>query len=132
MINPPGRYITAVKVNKSQETGDRKIAIEKADKDEVELLFVDLGGLKPEFEENMKGKKAYNCHMFGVEKFLATGVHDKFKSRLVLNGNEQDADLFPDRSSPTAALHSIMACLAVAASNGLKRIGKIDVKGAFI
>mmetsp|Transcript_19892 Transcript_19892/g.28291 ORF Transcript_19892/g.28291 Transcript_19892/m.28291 type:complete len:158 (-) Transcript_19892:982-1455(-) len=70
--------------------------------------------------------------MFGVEKFLATGEHDKFKSRLVFNGNEQDADLLSDRSSPTAALHSIMACLAVAASNGLTRIGKIDVKGAFI
>ena len=58
--------------------------------------------------------------------------HDKFKSRLVFDGNEQDTELFPDRSSPTAALHSIMACLAVAASNGLTRIGKIDVKGAFI
>jgi len=131
-INPPKRFTMAVKVNKSQETGERKAAIAKAEKDEIELLFVDLGGLKPEYAENMKGKKAYNCHMFGVEKFLATGEHDKFKARLVFNGNEQDADLFPDRSSPTAALHSIMACLAVAASNGITKVGKIDVKGAFI
>jgi len=130
-INPPARYTMAVKVNKRKETGGRRKAIEKADKDEIELLFVELHGLLPEFEKDVQGR-AYNCHMFGVEKFLATGEHDKFKSRLVSNGNEQDADLFPDRSSPTAALHSIMACLAIAASNGLTRIGKIDVKGAFI
>jgi hypothetical protein len=70
--------------------------------------------------------------MFSVEKSLATGEHDKFKSRLVFDGSEQEAELFPDRSSPTAALHSLMACLAIAAKNGMKSIGKIDVKGAFI
>lgn len=68
--------------------------------------------------------------MFSEEKFLATGQHDKFKSRLVFNGNEQDVELF--QTDLTAALHSIMACLAVAASNGVTQIGKIDVKGAFI
>ena len=40
--------------------------------------------------------------------------------------------MFPDRSSPTAALHSLMACLAVAAHNKVEKLGKIDVKGAFI
>jgi len=71
-INPPARYTMAVKVNKAKETGERRKAIEKADKDEIELLFVQLNGLLPEYEEDVKGK-AYNCHMFGVEKFLATG-----------------------------------------------------------
>ncbi len=58
--------------------------------------------------------------------------HDKFKSRMVMNGDEQDAELFPDRSSPTMAIHSIMTCLAVAAYNKHYKMGKIDVKGAFI
>ena len=44
----------------------------------------------------------------------------------------EEMELFPDRSSPTAALHSLMACITLAAKKGLKNIGKIDVKGAFI
>mmetsp|Transcript_2609 Transcript_2609/g.3980 ORF Transcript_2609/g.3980 Transcript_2609/m.3980 type:complete len:661 (+) Transcript_2609:626-2608(+) len=120
-MNPPPRYTMAsVKINKKREN-----------KDEIELLFVDLRGVVPEFKENIKGP-VYRCHMFEVEKFLATGDHDKFKSRLVFDGSEQDPSLFPDRSSPTVALHSLMACLALAASNGMTKIGKIDVKEAFI
>jgi len=133
--NPPERYrqaMASVKLNKRKETGEPKTAIDKADKDEIELLFVQLRGLLPKFKDDLKGAKAYNSHMFTVEKFLATGEHDKFKSRLVFDGSEQEPELFPDRSSPTAALHSLMACLAVASTNGLTKIGKIDVKGAFI
>ena len=131
-MNPPPRYTMAsVKINKKKESGERLKAIEKADKDEIEQLFVDLRGVVPEFKENIKGP-VYRCHMFEIEKFLATGDHDKFKSRLVFDGSAQDPSLFPDRSSPTVALHSLMACLALAASNGMTKIGKIDVKGAFI
>jgi len=132
-VNPPERYtLASVKLNKKKETGERKAAIDQADKDELELLFVQLRGLLPRFKEELNGEKAFNSHMFTVEKFLASGVHDKFKSRLVFDGSEQDPELFPDRSSPTAALHSLMACLALASANGMTRIGKIDVKGAFI
>mmetsp|Transcript_2610 Transcript_2610/g.3985 ORF Transcript_2610/g.3985 Transcript_2610/m.3985 type:complete len:138 (+) Transcript_2610:1049-1462(+) len=77
-------------------------------------------------------KDAYNCHMLSVEKTLADGEHHKFKSRLVFDGRDQDAELFPEKSSPTAALHSLMTCLVVVAGRGLKTIGKIDIKGAFI
>jgi len=131
-INPPNRYsLASVKINKKKETGERLKAIERADKDEIELLFVELRGFMPEFEENVKGD-SFSCHMFEVEKFLATGEHDKFKARLVFDGSEQDPDLFPDRSSPTVPFHSLMACLALTAANGMTKIGKIDVKGAFI
>jgi hypothetical protein len=51
---------------------------------------------------------------------------------MVANGDEQDPQLYPDRSSPTVALHSIFACLAVAAYTRQYTIAKIDVKGAFI
>lgn len=129
-INPPERYtLASVKVYKSREKDPERIKkIKKSEKEEIELLFIDLCGLQPVYEQ----KDAYRCHMFSVEKTLETGEHDKFKSRLVFDGSEQEAELFPDRSSPTAALHSLMACLAIAAKNGMKSIGKIDVKGAFI
>eukprot|EP00590_Aulacoseira_subarctica_P002999 CAMPEP_0172416062 /NCGR_PEP_ID=MMETSP1064-20121228/2499_1 /TAXON_ID=202472 /ORGANISM="Aulacoseira subarctica , Strain CCAP 1002/5" /LENGTH=671 /DNA_ID=CAMNT_0013153423 /DNA_START=324 /DNA_END=2338 /DNA_ORIENTATION=+ len=130
---PPKRYAMAVKINKSKETDpERRKAMDKADKEEIELLFVDLQGLLPVKEEEIAGQQVYNSHMFGVEKFLADGSHDKFKSRLVFDGRDQDPELFPDRSSPTAALHSLMACVAVASANGMTKVGKIDVKGAFI
>jgi len=61
--------------------------------------------LKPVPEQ----KDAYRCHLFSVEKTLATGEHDKFKARLVFDGSEQEAELFTDKSPPTAALHSLMA-----------------------
>ena len=131
---PPSRYTMAIKVNKRKETPERKKAIEKADTDEIDLLFVQLRGLKPEYYNKIKkeGAQIYNSHMFSVEKFFADGTHDKFKSRLVFDGRDQDPELFPDRSSPTVALHSLMACLAIASANGITQVGKIDVKGAFI
>ena len=59
--------------------------------------FVQLQGLKPEYYEDIKNEcsEISNCHMFGVEKFLVDGTHDKFKSRLVFDGRDQDPELFP-------------------------------------
>ncbi len=64
--------------------------------------------------------------------FTADGMHDKFKSRMVMNGNEQDRDMYLDRLSPTVAIHSLLTCLAVAAYNPMYVMAKIDIKGAFI
>jgi hypothetical protein len=63
-----------------------------------------------------------------VDKFLADGQHDKFKARIIMNGDEQDVELFPNQSSPIVAIHSIMACLTMVAYNGAYKMGKIDVK----
>jgi hypothetical protein len=41
-------------------------------------------------------------------------------------------EVYPDCSSPTIAIHSIITCLTVAACNGKYTIAKIDVRGAFI
>ena len=79
----------SVKINKKKESGECLKAIEKADKEIIELLFIQLRGLAPEFKEKIKGL-VYKCHMFEVEKFLATGEHDKSKARLVFDGREQD------------------------------------------
>jgi hypothetical protein len=78
------------------------------------------------------GIKPLGCHLFTVQKFDASGEHDKYKSRLVSHGNEQDTSLYPDRSSPTVSLHAIMTCLAIAACDSTYTMAKIDVKGAFI
>jgi hypothetical protein len=83
-------------------------------------------------EEIPTGIPAFNPRLFTVQKFKADGTRDKFKSRLVAHGNEQDSMLYLDCSSPTAQLHSIMTCLPVVASNPQYSIAKLDVKGAFI
>ena len=59
--------------------------------------------------------------MFTVDKFLAGGAFDKCKGRVVLHGNEQDLEMYPDRSSPTVAVHSIFACLTTVAHTGFRR-----------
>ncbi len=50
----------------------------------------------------------------------------------LINGNVQDQDVYPDHSSATVAVHSIMTPLTVAACNPCIKAAKIDVKGAFI
>ena len=83
------------------------------------------------YENEVEGK-AHGCHMFTVDKFLADGTFDKCKGCVVLHSNEQDPEMYPDRSSPTVAVHSIFTCLTAAAYNGIREVAKIDVKGAFI
>ncbi len=82
-------------------------------------------------KEEVEGE-LLNCHIFTVEKFLANGDHDKVKSRFVANRNEQDQELYPDRASPTAAIHSILACLAVVANKKNCVMSKVDVKACCI
>jgi hypothetical protein len=96
------------------------------------MCFVMLGALLPVLKSELEGAVALSCHMFTIEKFLANGEHDKFKSRIVAHGNEQDILLYPDRSSPTVSMQAIMACLAIAAYNNNLKLAKINVKGAFI
>ncbi len=112
---------------------DTNIQIAKAERAKIELVFKDLKAVEPVKEEEIPtGIPAFNPRLFTVQKFKADGTRDKFKSRLVAHGNEQDSMLYLDCSSPTAQLHSIMTCLPVVASNPQYSIAKLDVKGAFI
>ncbi len=111
---------------------ERNKAIEKAEAEETEQVFVDLQAVQPVYENELEGFEPLNCHLFTVEKLLANGDFDKMKSRFIANGNEQDQDVYPGCSSPTVAVHSIMTALAVAACNPCIKAAKIDVKGAFI
>jgi hypothetical protein len=51
---------------------------------------------------------------------------------MVANGNKQDPSLYPDKSSPTVTVHSILSYLTMAAYNNSYKMANIDVKGAFI
>jgi hypothetical protein len=126
------RQIThTVKVKNSD--GEAKEGIDKAQVEEVKLVFDNLKAVEVVMKEDIpEGFKAHNTHLFTVENILADGWHDKYKSRLVAHGNEQDATLYTDRSLPTASIHAIFTCLTVTACNPDYVVGKLDVKGAFI
>jgi len=76
-------------------------------------------------------KRAIMSFLFLKAKEDANGNFDKLKSRLVANGKQQDATLFPDKSSPTAKLDHIMVCLSLAAKFGMF-CSVIDITGAYL
>ena len=76
-------------------------------------------------------RRVIRSSLFLRPKHDAAGAFEKIKARLVANGAQQDKDLYPDRSSPTAALESIMCVLTVAAKQGRKTAG-IDIGAAYL
>ena len=69
--------------------------------------------------------------MFLKDKYLASGAFERFKSRLVAGGDQQDKGLYDDLSSPTVATSSVLTIAAIAAKEGRKVIA-IDIGGAFL
>jgi len=134
-VHKPLRYVAAtVKLREGGHNEEKKNAEIKAAKiAEIKQVFEELRALEPvEKKKIPKGIKPLGCHLFTVEKFDASRQHEKYKSRLVSHGNEQDTNLYPNRSSPTVSVHAILTCLALAACNTAYTLAKIDVKGAFI
>jgi hypothetical protein len=70
--------------------------------------------------------------MFVVEKYLANGEFDKMKARLAADGGDQDSSMYPDKASPTMAIHSVFAVLGLMASKKWLTVAKVDVNGAFL
>ncbi len=130
----PSRYALHAKLKSGVHNAEEIYAmIDKAEREEIELVFWDLKAVQVIRKDDIpKGIPAFGTHLFTIKKFKADGSTDKFKNRLVAHGNEQDASLYPDRSSPSAQMHSIMTCLMVAACNPQYAVAKLDVKGAFI
>jgi hypothetical protein len=134
-VDKPKRHAVAtVKLRSGKHNSkDRNKKIEEAQRVEIKQVLEELDALEPLKKEALpQGIKALGTHLFTIEKFTASGEPEKFKSQLVSHGSEQDALLYPDRSSPTVSVHAIMTCLAIAACNRLYTLRKIDVKGAFI
>jgi hypothetical protein len=72
------------------KTGEIALAREA----EIRQVFEELKALEPVEKRNIPpGLKPLGCHLFTVQKFDASGAHDKYKSRLVSHGNEQDTSL---------------------------------------
>ena len=94
---PPSRYTMAVKEQKRHKTPERREAIEKAYKNEIKLLFVDLQGLKPVSYEEIKksGVQVYNSHMFSVEKFMPTVLTTSLNHVLFLTDVTKTPNYFP-------------------------------------
>jgi hypothetical protein len=132
-VQPLARYTMVTRLHQGSHNNVRRNkGIKKAEIEEVLMCFVTLGALLPVLKLELEDAVALSCHMFTIEKFLANGEHDKFKTRIVAHGNKQDILLYPDRSSPTVSMQAIMACLAIAAYNNNLKLAKINVKGAFI
>jgi hypothetical protein len=70
--------------------------------------------------------------MFIVTKYLAYREFDKMKARLVPNGRDQDPELYPNKSSPTVAVHSVFTVLGLVACHKWHVMVKNDIKRAFL
>jgi hypothetical protein len=126
----PSRFVQVAKVGREDcKTEASTIAI----KTELKMLFEDLKALRCVKRAEIKaGTKILKPHMFVVEKYLANGEFDKMKARLVADGRDQDAALYPDKSSPTIAIHSVFTALGLASGKPWRIVVKIDIKGKFM
>jgi hypothetical protein len=103
-VKKPARYAMHTKLKRGTHNDEAtNEQIKAAEKAEIQLVFKDLKAVEPVKREDIpQGIPTFNTHLVTVEKFKADGMRDKFKSRLVAHGNEQDTTLYPDRSSPKA------------------------------
>ena len=131
-IRKPVKYSFHTSVKKGlQEHGHHaQVAITS----ELKQLFKDKKALKPVLRANLSNtqkKKILRSSMFLKTKFDARGVFEKIKARLVADGRGQDKSLYPDNTSPTVAMKSLLMCLMIAAKEK-RKIMKIDIGGAYL
>ena len=123
-------YHTSVKKALNEHGKDAYDAIIK----EFKQLFKEKKALIPVNRGELSKtqmKKIIRSSMFLKTKFDAKGIFEKIKARLVADGSKQDRALYPDNSSPTVAMHSMMMALLIAAKEDRKAL-KIDIGGAFL
>jgi hypothetical protein len=126
----PSRYLQVTKVSREDWKMEASTIAINA---ELKMLFEDLKALRcVRRAEITAGTKILKSHMFVVEKYLANGEFDKMKARLVADGRDQDAVMYPDKSSPTVAIHSVFTALGLASSKPWQIVMKIDIKGTFV
>jgi hypothetical protein len=140
-IKPPTRYVLVTKMQAIAKRLDEKkpdektleIAKWKAIEAEILQVFVELKALMHLMREDIPADaEVLRSFIFLVEKFLANGDFDKVKGRIVANGAQQSRELYPNWSSPTVGIHSIMTCLIMAAQLDDYILSKVDVKGAYL
>jgi hypothetical protein len=126
----PSRYAAVTKVSRSDW---KQAHTEKAIKKELSQLFEELVAIVPVKRQAIpKEATILNSHMFVVNKYNAEGEFEKVKARLVADGRDQDPTLYPNKSSPTVAIHSVFTVLGMIGEKPWLIVAKIDIKGAFI
>ncbi len=80
----------------------------------------------------IRGATYVEATWFVVNKYAANGDFDKVKARLVADGRDQDPAMYPNKSSPTVALHSVFTVLGIAAEKRWRIVAKVDINGAFV
>jgi hypothetical protein len=114
VVQRPSRFLGVTKVSRSEW---KEVACEEAIKVELKQLFQELKALRViRRAEITKSAKVLKSHMFLVKKYLADGSFEKVKARLVVDGRDQDANLYPNKPSPTVAIHSVFTVLGLAAT----------------
>ena len=76
-------------------------------------------------------KAVIRSSMFLKDKYMASGMFDKFKARLVAGGDQQDKELYDNLSSPTASTTSVLAIASIAAHES-RSVIVMDIGGAFL
>jgi hypothetical protein len=123
-------YHTSVKKALNEHGKDAYDAIIK----EFKQLFKEKKALVPVNRGDLSArqiKQIIRSSMFLKTKFDAKGIFEKIKARLVADGSKQDRALYPDNSSPTVAMQSLLMVLLIAAKEGRKAM-KIDIGGAYL
>jgi hypothetical protein len=129
-ILKPSRYVAVTKVSQKEW---KQEATDKAIKEELTMLIEELTALRAVKRAAIKGgAKILRSHMFVVAKYLANGEFERMKARLVADGRDQDPEMYPNKASPTVAIHSVFAVLGLASTKHWRIVVKIDIKGAFI
>jgi hypothetical protein len=134
-VSQPERYLLLTKIqNMTQElVADKEQAKFSAIQKEILQIFEELKAVMPVMKSEVpQDAEILRCFIFLVEKFFANGKFEKIKARLVANGAQQNKELYPNKSSPTASIHAIFTCLTLVAYIGKYTVAKIDVKGAYI
>lgn len=125
-VTKPIHYLAVTKIS----TGDwKELEADKAIKRELKMLFQELKALKV-VKNAMIGPSSKI--LFVVAKYLASGEYNKMKAWLVADGRDQDPDLYPNKSSPTVAVHSVFTILGLVPANNWRITVKIDIKSAFM
>ena len=101
---------------------------------EFAQLYAEKEALSPVHRRDLtadQAKGVIRSSLFLNPKHDATGAFQKIKARLVGNGKQQDKTLWPDRSSPTVSLESVMTILTVTAKEG-RRTACLDIGSAYL
>jgi hypothetical protein len=126
----PSRYAAVTKVSRDEWKQEQT---EKAIKKELAQLFEEMVAIVPVKRPTIPNDATIlNSHMFVVYKYDANGEFEKVKARLVADGRDQDPTLYPNKSSPTVAIHSVFTVLGMIGAKRWLIVAKIDIKGAFV